>query len=197
MEPTEPRAGGLVASLVCHYDDLVRYVGRRFGDADFARDVVHEVCADLLDRPEPAGVRQPLAFLRRVLRNHAIDRRRGDTRRTHLTETLAGCSVRDCHEDAASYLHGVQAVEDLAAVIQGMPDRARQVFILHRLYDMPQMAIASELDLSRNTVAKHYGQAIQLIRLQWAPARACMPGARSGADVLPCAGEYSGAEESR
>lgn len=171
MESTEPRAGGLVASLAAHYDDLVGYVGHRFGDRDFARDVVHEVCADLLKQPEPAGVRQPLAFLRRVLRNRAIDRRRGDAARARLAQTLLARTDAASHEDAAAYLHGLQAVEDLAAVIQGLPDRARQVFILHRLYDMPQSAIANELGLSRNAIAKHYAQAIRLIRAQWAPAR--------------------------
>ncbi|CDM22530.1 RNA polymerase sigma factor [Castellaniella defragrans] len=169
MESTEPGTGGLVASLTHHYDDLVGYVGRRFGDADFARDVVHEVCVDLLDRPEPAGVRQPLAFLRRVLRNRAIDRRRGDAVRARLAETLAGRMVQAEHEDAATYLRGMQATEELAAVILALPDRARQVFILHRLYDMPQTAIAGELGLSLNAVAKHYAQAIRRIRERWVP----------------------------
>lgn len=196
MEPTEPRADGLIASLICHYDDLVKYVGWRFGDADFARDVVHQVCADLLDRPEPAGVRQPLAFLRRVLRNHAIDCLRGDTRRAHLVEALAACPIQDCHEDAATYLNGLQAVEDLAAVIQGLPDRPRQIFILHRLYDMSKEAIACELGVSRNTVAKHYRQAVLSICSLWVPAQGCLNSGRpSGADGASCAGPCSSAKE--
>ncbi len=169
MESTKPGAGGLVASLTHHYDDLVGYVGRRFGDNDFARDVVHEVCADLLDRPEPAGVREPLAFLRRVLRNRAIDRRRGDAVRARLAETLAGSAVRANQEDAATRLRGMQATEALADVILALPDRARQVFILHRLYDMPQTAIAGELGLSLNAVAKHYAAAVRRIRERWVP----------------------------
>ncbi len=172
MEPTEPATAGLVASLTHHYDDLVGYVGRQFGDSDFARDVVHEVCADLLARPEPAGVRQPLAFLRRMLRNRAIDRRRGDAVRTRLADTLARHAPAAWHEDAATRLSGLQSVEDLAGVILALPDRARQVFILHRLYDMPQAVIARELDLSTNAVAKHYAQAMRRICEQWAPARA-------------------------
>ncbi|MFC4296772.1 RNA polymerase sigma factor [Castellaniella hirudinis] len=169
MEPIEPRTGGLVASLTYHYDDLVGYVGRRFGDPEFARDVVHEVCADLLGRPEPAGVREPLAFLRRVLRNRAIDRRRGDAVRARLAEALAGRMIEAVHEDAATRLRGMQATEALAAVILALPDRARQIFILHRLYDMPQGAIAGELGLSLNAVAKHYAMALRRIRERWAP----------------------------
>ncbi|MGB6006659.1 RNA polymerase sigma factor [Castellaniella sp.] len=180
MKSTEPKAGSLLASLTFHYDDLVRYIGYRFGDADFARDVVHEVCADLLNRPEPAGVRQPLAFLRRVLRNRAIDRCRSDATRARLAETLAGRAAQVSHEDAAAYLQGLDAVDDLAAVIRRLPDRARQVFILHRLYDMPQPAIAGELGLSRNAVAKHHAQALRLIRAQWAPACAVCVGDAAG-----------------
>ena len=134
-----------------------------------SRDVVHEVCADLLDRPEPAGVRQPLAFLHRVVRNRAIDRRRSDAARHRLTDMLADAAYPDSHEDAAAYLCGMQATEALAAVILALPDRPRQVFILHRLYDMPQSAIAGELGLSLNAVAKHYAHAIRRIRAQWVP----------------------------
>ena len=179
MEPTEPGQGGLVASLAHHYDDLVGYVGRQFGDSDFARDVVHEVCADLLARPEPAGVRQPLAFLRRMLRNRAIDRRRGDAARTRLADALACHAPVVCVEDGAARLSGLQSVEDLAGVILALPDRARQVFILHRLYAMPQATIAQELSLSANAVAKHYAEAIRRICGQWAPARALMRARRS------------------
>src|SRR5690606_30544957 len=158
-----------VASLAHHYNDLVSYVGRRFGDHDFARDIVHEVCAELLDRPEPAGVRTPLAFLHRVVHNRAIDRRRRDAARSRLVDTLAAAAIPDDHEDAAAYLRGMQATDALAAVILAMPDRPRQIFILHRLYDMPQSAIAGELGLSLNAVAKHYAQAIRRIREQWEP----------------------------
>ncbi|MFT0531976.1 RNA polymerase sigma factor [Castellaniella hirudinis] len=175
MEPNRPGSGGLLASLIRHYDDLVRYVGHRFGDADLARDVVHEVCVDLLNRPEPAGVRQPLAFLHRMLRNRAIDHRRGDAARGRLAETLAGGAPQVCHEDAAAYLRGLETVDDLADIICRLPDRARQVFILHRLYDMPLAAIARELDLSCSVVAKHQAQALRLIQARWTPAQAAGP----------------------
>jgi RNA polymerase sigma-70 factor (ECF subfamily) len=114
-------------------------------------------------------VREPLAFLRRVLRNRAIDRRRGDAVRVRLAETLAGSAVRANQEDAATRLRGMQATEALADVILALPDRARQVFILHRLYDMPQTAIAGELGLSLNAVAKHYAAAVRRIRERWVP----------------------------
>ncbi|WP_323028943.1 sigma factor-like helix-turn-helix DNA-binding protein [Castellaniella defragrans] len=53
----------------------------------------------------------------------------------------------------------------LAAVILALPDRARdRSSILHRLYGMPQSAIAGELGLSLNAVAKHHAQAVRRIR---------------------------------
>ena len=56
----------LLAALVRHYDELVDSVRRRFGDRHTAREVVHDVCVQLLEAPEKEGVRVPLALLRKI-----------------------------------------------------------------------------------------------------------------------------------
>ena len=40
----------LISALALHYDDLVAYIRRRFHGSQFARDVVHDVCLQLLEK---------------------------------------------------------------------------------------------------------------------------------------------------
>ena len=47
-----PAPPTLLSSLVRHYEDLVDYVRVRFGDHGFAREVVHDVCVQILERPQ-------------------------------------------------------------------------------------------------------------------------------------------------
>ncbi|PYG96401.1 RNA polymerase subunit sigma-70, partial [Arthrobacter stackebrandtii] len=57
----DPPKPSLLATLIRHYDDLVDHVRRRFGERVFAREVVHDLCVQLLEDDEREGVRQPLA----------------------------------------------------------------------------------------------------------------------------------------
>lgn len=184
MNPQDPvldaHADVLVVKLTQHYDELVGYVHRKFGDGDFARDIVHAVCAELLDQPPPNAIRQPLAFLRSVLMHRAIDQRRGDMAQRKVQQAYADTrtvTTETPHSpaDASSRLNLVQQVEALAHIVRALPGRPRQVFILHRLYDMSLSEIAVELDVSLNMINRHYSTAVQRIREQWEPMRSLPP----------------------
>lgn len=81
--PSLSHGSPLLAALVRHYEELVVHVRRgpiaRWSDAGMAREVVHDVCAELIEQP-PALPRTPLAFLRTVCTRRAIDRCRIEQR---------------------------------------------------------------------------------------------------------------------
>lgn len=157
----------LVVALVYHYDDLVNYVRRRFGDRHFAQDVVHDVCVEIMERPPGAAVQTPIAFLRRLSRNRAIDRYRQhqmqQAHASHMQHTLPHAH----HVDGAHVLHFAQRLQALKQTIEALPPRQRQVFLLHRLHDMPQQEIATELGISRNMVTQHFTKAMASIYRNW------------------------------
>jgi RNA polymerase sigma factor (sigma-70 family) len=165
-----PEHSKLVVSLVYHYDELVSYVKRRFGDHHFAQDVVHDVCIELMERPPLSTVHTPMAFLRKLTRNRAIDRyRQQQTQQAHL-ESLQQTIGHAHHIDGERVLHFVQRLEALKRIIEALPSRQRQVFLLHKLHDMPQQDIADELGISRNMVTQHFGKAMAAINLSWGHA---------------------------
>ena len=85
----DPGKPTLLSTLVRHYDDLVDHIRRRFGDRSMARDVVHDVCVQLLERGEKEDVRTPLALLRKISHDTAVSRYRSDRRRGAWVEAIS------------------------------------------------------------------------------------------------------------
>jgi len=152
-QPAEPL---LLLALVKHYDHLVDYVRRRFGQRDFAQDVVQDVCVHVMERKTHESVRIPLALLKRISHDIAVDRCRAqDTRNMLITsfETLP-----DAVSDAPCQLRILDAKRELdllAEAVAVLPERCRLVFIMHKIHELPQTEVALQLGISIKTVEKH------------------------------------------
>jgi len=161
--PDAAHAGGLIAAFVRHYDDLVahvrRHIGCRGGDRSAARDVVHDVCLELIETPAHDPIDAPLAFLREIATRRAIDRYRVEQRRRAWVESCDELPERadesPAGRDPARIVAGRQRVHILAAAIEALPPRCRDVFVMHKIHELPQREVADYLDISLKTVEKH------------------------------------------
>jgi len=153
-----PRHSPLVAALVRHYDELVEYV-RRAGlgrtERSAAREVVHEVCVDLIESPPHEAVHTPLAFLRTLSRRRAVDRWRVEQGRRAWVEAMAEPPEAADTHDPLRIAGGRQQLQLLAEAIQALPLRCREVFVMHKVHDLPQAEVAQRLGISLKTVEKH------------------------------------------
>lgn len=175
--PAEP----LLAVLVQHYEDLVRSLRHRFGEECHPREIVNDLCVRLLERPVPADIANPLAFLRSVARDLAIDRYRRQTRR--LETALDGLALEELPALTATprlsppelAVAAAQHQRALLAAIQQLPPASRDAFILTKLYGMPQDEAARRMGISRGMVARHLARALRDVEpvLGTPPARAC------------------------
>ena len=152
----DPPKPSLLSTLVRHYDELVEHVRRRFGERGFAREVVHDVCVQLLQKHEKEGVRTPLALLRKITHDSAVSRYRGDRRQQawivavpELPEVEANIASQERQLDAS------KALERLIAAIEGLPPRCQMVFVMHKIHELPQAEVAERLGISLKTVEKH------------------------------------------
>lgn len=158
----------LILTLAYHYKDLVDYVRHYFGDRHFAYEVVHDVCLQLIEHPPEKVIHTPLAFLRRAIKNRAIDLCRNDERQRRYINSVAEIPDIHAHDtDGAAILDFTQRLEALKRIIESLPPRQQQVFLLHRLHGMPQLEIAQELGISRNMVTQHFSQAMATIQRTW------------------------------
>lgn len=154
--PFDPAKPTLLSTLVRHYDDLVDYIRRRFGDRSMARDVVHDVCVQLLERDEKENVRTPLALLRKITNDTAVSRYRSDRRRRAWVQTFSELPEVVCQ--AATPMSRYDAEREfqlLANAIADLPPRCQAVFVMHKLHQIPQAEVAEHLGISIKTVEKH------------------------------------------
>lgn len=147
----------LLAALVRHYDDLVDLLRRRFGtDRSAAREVVHDVCLSLLTEPPGRPIAAPAAYLRRATMNLAIDRHRADAARGAWLESTD--ALPEAADDAPGHDRHIDAgreLDRLSAAIAQLPPRCQQVFVLHKIHELPQAEVALRLGISRKAVEKH------------------------------------------
>ena len=145
----------LLDSFLRHYDVLLAQIARRFGDRHFAQDVVQDVGLHLVARRGDA-IHTPLALLRRIAHEHAISCWRRERRRQscvvsmpELPEVACPLSEQDRQAQAR------QALEKLAQAIEALPERCREVFVMHKIHLIPQAQVAAHLGISLKTVEKH------------------------------------------
>jgi RNA polymerase sigma-70 factor (ECF subfamily) len=142
-----------------HAPKLRRRLRLRLGTLEEASDVLHDAFARLLGAASRGGLREPEAFLNRIVRNLLIDRsRRLATRTDHMPlDGVAEIGVRAEQSDALEVEQMRDRYRELVALL---PDRMRQVFLLHRVDELSYKEIAAQLGISVRTVEWHIAEAI-------------------------------------
>lgn len=183
---SNPAGTPMLARLVHHYDELVAYVARAAGRfyvdrhqlRDTAREAVHEVCLQLLNGGDDTrGVQVPLAFLRTLSKRRAIDHLRREMAWHHLAGSLDEHPgildmVAAAHTEPEQRALAAQQLRLLAQAIESLPPRCREVFVLHKIHEWPQAAVARHLGISLKTVEKHLRIAVACCRFALAELRA-------------------------
>jgi RNA polymerase sigma-70 factor (ECF subfamily) len=142
-----------------HAPRLRRRLRTRVGSHEEANDLVQDAFARLLGARSLSRVRDPGAFLNRIVRNLLIDRsRRASVRPPHVPfgpgEEIAVAS------DQGQEIELEQMRKRYRELVALLPPRTREVFILHRIDGHSYRDIAARLDISVRTVEWHVAQAI-------------------------------------
>ncbi|WP_347506995.1 RNA polymerase sigma factor [Pseudomonas anguilliseptica] len=146
----------LITTLARHYDELVDSVRRRFGDRQAAREVVHDVCAQLLESPGKEAVRVPLALLHKITHDRAISHYRSERRRQSWVDVQAELNEVLCNAPCPERRHAAaDELERLCVAIAELPPRCQQVFVMHKIHELPQQQVAEQLGISLKAVEKH------------------------------------------
>lgn len=126
--------------------------------SDEANDLVHDAFARLLGTSSLGALRDPAAFLNRIVRNLLVDRsRRLRMRLPHVAIDEVEIPVLP---DQGQDIELDQMRKRYRALVESLPPRTREVFLLHRVEDVSYKEIAARLDISVRTVEWHIAQAI-------------------------------------
>jgi len=132
-------------------DALVDYAASLLGDHARAEDIVQDAWLRLEMQPETADIRDADAYLRRIVRNLAIDALRRSARQQRVAGgdmELAERTVEDEAPSAEQTLIARQVHDRIMQCLAGLPERQRVAIEMHRIAGCRLRDIAEHLGVS-------------------------------------------------
>lgn len=150
----EPRAqGALLDVLIAHRAMLVNVARGFVGCASRAEDVVHDVFVKLVEFPNQDAVRQPVAYVTRMVRNASIDAcRRQSLENVYHTEEDDGFDVPSPEPTPEAALMTRDTLRRVWAALDDLPARSRAAFEMVRLREETLQTAARALNVSQTLV---------------------------------------------
>jgi RNA polymerase sigma factor (sigma-70 family) len=138
---------------------FVRRIARSSADSE---DIVQEAYLRLLESTGRGRVTSQLGYLLVIARNLVADagrRSRVDSKRTVALQVLSQ-QLNPAEPSAEELVFVEQAVDKLTGALRALPQRPRQVFLLHRFRAMPHVEIAQRLGVTTRTVERDLALAL-------------------------------------
>lgn len=158
----------LLDAFVVHYEELTNYLLRhiafRQSDQSAARDVLHDVCVELIERP-PVAIHTPLAFLYRMASRRAVDHYRHESLRSAPLPEQTSLSAEVDWVDPYRIVSGRLQIGALVDAIAQLPPRCRDVFVMYKIHCWSHADIARHLGISVKMVEKHLSAGMQRCRM--------------------------------
>lgn len=144
--------------------ELVAWFRRRIGDASEAEDLCQECFLRVQLREAPGGIDDVHAYLYRTARSVLADRmRRRSTRHAEAHAAIDEAEGAGVETDPLISLMARERLRRVSAVLAGMPERTRAVFVLSRLEGQRYSEIAARIGISVSAVQKHMIKAINTL----------------------------------
>ena len=163
MSSGEPPFQAAISDLYCeHHGWLLGWLRRKLGCAQNAADVAQDTFARILNaRGSVASLREPRAFLSTTARRLIIDQaRRKKIENAYLSQLALTAEALEGHQSAEDIIATLEALEQIAFILEGLPEKTRQAFVLYYLDGLNQADIGRQLGLSDRTVRKYLIQAL-------------------------------------
>lgn len=171
------RAGegsALAALLDRYYDALCAFAAGYASSEAEAEEVVEDVFVRLWELRERLDIRESLkTYLYTATRNRALNRIRDDRAKVRRLERLAPDSTPPGMGQGTppvdEQLHAAEFARAVRLAVNDLPERTRQVFLLHRQHDLTYSEIGAILEISPKTVENLIGRALRELRARLAP----------------------------
>lgn len=152
----------LKSLFLAYKAEIHAYLMRQLRDIETAADLTQETFLRFAQQPANTNVVQERAYLYRTARNLAIDHIR--MKRRQQTQVASHDDMADIPENRPSLEDETDAKERLImlhALVERLPLRTRQIFILIRVEGRSYADTAALMDLSISSVQKHMNQALR------------------------------------
>jgi len=148
-----------------HWPELVNSAYKRLDCREKAEDIIQNIFIDLYQRRATIELTVSIkAYLSQALKFRVLNEYRAATIRTNYQKSLFFSDV--CKNDFAGKLEAKELEVKIHKVLNELPEKCKQVFILSRRENMSNREISSGLNISVSTVEKHISKALKSLRGQ-------------------------------
>jgi len=145
-----------------HHGWLFSWLRRKLRCPQNAADTAHDTFLRILgSRDSLIGIREPRAYLSTTARRLIIDKaRRQHIEDAYLRELALTVDALEGHQSPEQILATLEALEQIAFVLEGLSEKVRQAFVAYYLDEQTQVQIAQRLEVSERMVRKYLLQAL-------------------------------------
>lgn len=144
-----------------HHGWLQGWLRQKLGCPEQAADFAHDTFLRVLTRPQAHALDRPRAFLARIATRLLIDHTRRARLEQSWRDTCARVVAEQAQAPSAEEINGfVETLEQVARLLDGLPEKPRVAFLMFRLDGASQAEIAAELNVSVSMVKKYVAQGL-------------------------------------
>ncbi len=151
----------LLSAFFEHRDALLRYLCHRFGSLSLAEDLVQEAWLRLARHTPEQNIANPRAYLFRIATNLGSDYQRHHNMGIEVqTDHEALAQIPTQTTDPARNVQSRDELEHLLKIVDDLPPRCREVFLLCRVEGLSHAEVAERLGISKSTVVSQMVKAL-------------------------------------
>ena len=167
---TAPTAHPLITAYFEQRTAVGRFLQARLGASSDVEDLLQDLYLKVAALDPAMEVRDARAFLYRLASNQMMDRWRSGQRSVardaawRLANHAVGTTEDlDDAPSAEAVVVGRQKLAALTCAVDGLPDKTRTVFRLHKFEGLSYAEVAGRLGISRSSVEKHMMEALRVL----------------------------------
>lgn len=156
----DPTVAADLAGLYSEHNTWLQgWLRRRVGDSFAAADLAQDTFLSLLVRNTATiEIREPRPFLATIANRLIAHRHRRQVLEASYLEALA-CVPADRAPSAETQLMAVQSLQEIDRVLDALPSRVREAFLLAHLGELGYAEIAQRLSVSSSSVKQYLARA--------------------------------------
>ena len=148
-----------------NYANLCRRIYRFVGDEDTTKDIVQDVFLKYWQKIHELRIHEsPEAYLYKACINQALNYLKEKERRENREKNYAGEISDESPSRPDLNFIAAEGAENIEKAIDLLPPVCRNVFLLSRHEQKSYKEISDILHISVNTVEKHIGKALKILR---------------------------------
>ena len=152
------------AEVMPHQAAFLSLAVRLTGDPEIAKDILHDVYAELLSGEGWRSAVHPRAFVMRIVYCRSVNWvNKQKVVPLQAMPNFESLIMAADTPDAFEALSGKEELETVLAVIRQLPRQCRQVLTMRRIEEKPPSEIASQLGISVSTVEKHLSRGLNFL----------------------------------